>query len=110
MLFSGCGAGEAPVVSRSSAPAICPDRVNARIVPVPPRKNDRLFIAELLVSVPAAAEAQERRRTRGYRNIAVYNPSPLGCLRDANGLIDVRVGGRKLLCFEQFPDPILFVP
>src|SRR6202140_3951478 len=46
MLFCGWAAGEVPAVSRSSASAICPDRVNARIAPVAPRKNDRLFIAE----------------------------------------------------------------
>jgi hypothetical protein len=39
----------------------------------------------------------------------LYNTSPLGSLREANGLIYIRVGGRKLLCSEQFPEPILCV-
>src|SRR6202022_5025637 len=40
----------------------------------------------------------------------LYNTSPLGGLRDANGLIYIRVGGCKLLCFEQFPESIFCVP
>jgi hypothetical protein len=39
-----------------------------------------------------------------------YSTSPLGSLRDANGYIYIRVGGRKLLCFEQFPESIFGVP
>ena len=38
------------------------------------------------------------------------NTSPLGSLRDANGLIYIRVAGRKLLCFEQLPESIFCVP
>lgn len=38
------------------------------------------------------------------------NTSPMGSLRDANGLIYIRVGRRKLLCFEQFPESTLFIP
>ncbi len=40
----------------------------------------------------------------------LYNTSLLGSLRDANGIIYIRVGGRKLLCFEQFPESVFCVP
>ena len=39
------------------------------------------------------------------RNRALRS-SLLGSLRNVNGLIYIRVGGRKLLCFEQFPETI----
>ena len=81
-----------------------------------PRKNDRLFIGESPVELPvsraAAAGAQRAPPDLGpsQRGGTLYNTSPLGSLRDANGPIYIRVGGRKLLCFEQFPESILFIP